>query len=163
VFDIAYPLQVILVTTRGKAELLGKDVSKDNIITLAWHCPLSFEPLLYGIAVGKTRFSHDLIKESKVFAVNFIPHELKDKALYCGRSSGATVDKFEKSGLTKEECDNIDCCRIKEASAILECEVITEFEAGDHTLFVGKVQNEINKDDKKRLLYLGSERFTSTI
>jgi flavin reductase (DIM6/NTAB) family NADH-FMN oxidoreductase RutF len=162
-FGIAKPRQVILVTTRGSAELLGRQVVKDNIFTLTWHSPLSFKPQLYGISVGTTRFSYKLIKESKVFVVNFIPHELREKALYCGRSSGATVDKFEKTGLTKEECESIDCCRIKEASAYLECEVIDEFEVGDHVFFVGKIVKEITKDDKKRLFYLGNERFTSTI
>jgi flavin reductase (DIM6/NTAB) family NADH-FMN oxidoreductase RutF len=162
-FDIVNPRQVILVSARGKAELLGKEMMKDNIITLAWHSPLSFDPKLYGICVGKTRFSCKLIKDSKVFAVNFMPHELKEKALYCGRSTGASVDKFEKSGLTKEECDSIDCCRIKEASACLECEIFDEFETGDHIFFVGKVVKSVTKDDKKRLFYLGHDRFTSTI
>ena len=158
-----YPSQVILVTSRGKAELLGRESVKDNIMTAAWHCNLSFDPELYGISIGKTRFTYKLIKESKVFAVNFIAHELKDKAQYCGSSTGATVDKFEKTGLTKEECESIDCCKIKEASAQLECEVIDEFEVGDHVFFVGKILKNISKDDKKRLLYKGDGRFTSTL
>ena len=161
-FDIAYPCQVILVTTRGSTELLGKTVTKDNIITMAWHSPLSFEPMLYGISIGKTRFSHKLVEDSKVFAVNFMTHDHKDKALYCGRNSGISVDKFEKSGLTKEECESIDCCRIKEAAACLECEVIDSFDVGDHTFFVGKIIKAVQKSDKKRLLYSGREQFTTT-
>lgn len=161
--DIAYPMPVVLVTTRGTAEVLGKEMSKDNIITMAWHCSLSFEPELHGISVGKTRFTYKLIKESKVFAINFVAHELKDKAVFCGTSSGENVDKFVKSGLTKEECESIDCCRIKEASAVIECEVIDEIDAGDHVFFVGKVANTTKNDDKKRLLYLGNQQFTSTL
>jgi flavin reductase (DIM6/NTAB) family NADH-FMN oxidoreductase RutF len=158
-----YPAQAILVTTRGNAEVLGREVAKDNIITMAWHCKLSFDPNLYGISVGKTRFSCKLIKESKVFAINFIAHELQEKAVFCGSSSGESIDKFEKTGLTKEECESIDCCRIKEASAVLECEVIDEFDVGDHVFFVGKVSNTLKNDDKKRLLYSGEQQFTSTI
>lgn len=158
-----YPSQVILITSRGKAELLGKQAMKDNIMTAAWHCNLSFDPPLYGISIGKTRFSCKLIEESKVFCVNFISYDMKDKAQYCGQATGAATDKFEKTGLTKEECESIDCCRIKEASAQLECEVIDSFETGDHVFFVGKILKNINIDDKKRLLYKGDGNFTLTL
>jgi flavin reductase (DIM6/NTAB) family NADH-FMN oxidoreductase RutF len=161
--EAVHPRQVILATVRGETELLGKRVMKDNIITLAWHSPLSFDPPLYGICIGKTRFSCKLLQESKVFAVNFVAYELKEQALFCGRSTGATTDKFEKTGLTKEECETIDCCRIKEATAILECEVIDQFETGDHIFFVGKVNEHIVNDDRKRLFHLGGDRFTSTL
>ncbi|NQU78314.1 flavin reductase family protein [Candidatus Woesearchaeota archaeon] len=157
------PRQVVLVTARGKTDSLGRTLQKDNIITLSWHTPLSFDPYLYGICIGKKRFSCKLIQESKVFAVNFIAHEMKGMALYCGRSTGEVVDKFCKEGLTKEECDSIDCCRIQEASAWLECEVIDQLETGDHILFVGKVTSKSNKDDRKRLFYMGNDRFTSTL
>lgn len=157
------PQQVILVSTRGNAELLGRNVHKDNIMTVAWHTPLSFEPKLYGISIGKNRFSRKLIDDSKVFVVNFMAYDKQDKALYCGQNSGAAVDKFMECGLTKEECSHIDCCRIKEASAHMECEVIDQFDVGDHVLYVGKVIGERTNDDKKRLLYIGGNKFTSTL
>jgi len=157
------PRQVVLVTCRGKAELLGKTSVRDNIITLAWHSPLSFEPRMYGVCIGKTRFSCRLVKESKVFAVNFISYDLKDKALYCGRNSGASVDKFDGSGLTKDECETIDCCRIDEAESYMECEVVDEIDTGDHIFFVGKVLKEGGSGDRKRLFHLGANGFTSTL
>ncbi|MBW2972652.1 flavin reductase family protein [Candidatus Woesearchaeota archaeon] len=157
------PRQAVLATSRGKADILGKETLKDNIITLSWHSPLSLDPELYGICVGKTRFSCKLLKDSKVFAVNFMAHEFKDQVLQCGMLTGAAADKFAKTGLTKEDCDTIDCCRIKEASAVLECEVIEEVETGDHILFIGKVSKTINRDDRKRLISLGGSRFTTTI
>ncbi|MBW2997216.1 flavin reductase family protein [Candidatus Woesearchaeota archaeon] len=158
-----YPIQVILISTRGTTELLGKEVTKDNMMTAAWHCPLSFEPPLYGISIAKTRFTYKLIKDSKVFCVNFLPYELKEKAVYCGTASGASTDKFEKTGLTKEECESIDCCKVGDAAAQLECEVVDEFEVGDHVFFVGKVLRNIDKNDKKRLLYNEDDKFTSTL
>jgi flavin reductase (DIM6/NTAB) family NADH-FMN oxidoreductase RutF len=161
--DEVYPSQAILVTMRGKAELLGKEMVRDSIITLAWHCPLSFEPKLYGISVGRNRFSHRLISESRVFAVNFVSHDMKEKVIACGTTTGASVDKFQKFGIIKEECGAIDCPCIKEAAAILECEVIDRFDTGDHTFFVGKVLAEKSNNDRKRLLYMGSQKFSSTL
>ena len=55
--ELTDPRQVILVSSRAEMDILGKKELKDNIITLAWHMPVSFNPKLYAIAIGKTRFS----------------------------------------------------------------------------------------------------------
>lgn len=162
-FDIVNPRQVVIATCRGTAELFGKESERDNGITLSWHSPLSFKPPLYGILVGKSRFSHKLISESKVFVVNFLLHEHKEDALLFGRVSGRTTDKFKDCVMTKEEAEAVDCCRLKEAAAFFECEVIDEVEVGDHTMFVGKVLKSRQNNESKRLFYKGDDVFTSTI
>jgi flavin reductase (DIM6/NTAB) family NADH-FMN oxidoreductase RutF len=91
---ITNPRQTILLSCRGRASVLGKNLIKDNIITLSWHTPVSFEPVLYAIAIGKTRFSAKLISQSKVFCVNFVPFSMEKEAAYCGRNSGEHLDKF---------------------------------------------------------------------
>lgn len=158
------PRQTILVTCRGTAKnkFTSKEEVKDNIITLDWHTPISFNPFLYAISIGKTRFSLNIIKNSKVFIVNFMPFELKKEVLYCGRNSGEHIDKFKEAGLTKEESEKLDCCRIKEAIAYLECEVVNEIEAGDHIIFIGKVINSYEKEEKKRLFHIEGNNFTTT-
>ncbi len=161
--DFVNPRQTIVVTTRGEVELFGKSVKKDNAFTLTWHSPLSYDPFLYGISVHPRRFSFKLLKKSKVFVVNFMAHQYRDDVLLFGSESGLSVDKFAKSKFTKEEAEHIDCCRIKEASAWLECEIIDSVEVGDHVFFIGKVIFSKVNDDKKRLFYLGGGRFTSTI
>jgi len=150
--ELTDPRQVILVTSREEMDILGKKVEKDNIITLAWHMPVSFNPKLYAIAIGKTRFSCEMIKKSKAFVVNFVPFGLKEKALICGTKSGMHIDKFKESGLEKEEAKSVDCARIKEALGYMECEVINEVDAGDHIIFIGKVLNSEIKKGGKRLL-----------
>lgn len=160
--DIADARQVILITTRAETEILGKKITKDNIMTADWHSPLSFNPLLYGILIGKTRYSFNLIKKSKVFCVNFIPYKMKEKAIQCGKQRGEHIDKFNEFGLKKEECEKIDCPRLKDAVAFLECEVEKEIETGDHVLFVGKVMNSALKRQEKRLFHITGDKFTTT-
>ncbi|MBW2984503.1 flavin reductase family protein [Candidatus Woesearchaeota archaeon] len=142
--ELTSPRQTILVTSRYSG--------KDNIIALSWHAPVSFTPELYAIMVGHTRFSHDLIKNSKVFCVNFMSIEHEKEVLACGTSSGRSSDKFEKAGLTKGESEKIDCPRIKEALGYLECKVVNAVKAGDHTIFVGEVVNSESKKKGKRIL-----------
>lgn len=162
--DIAYPRQAVIVSCRGntKRAFSNEIEERDNLITLSWHMPVSFDPELYAISVGKERFSHKLIEESGVFAVNFLPYHLKDEALFCGRNSGEHIDKFEKTKLKKEEAESIDCCRILNAAGIMECEVIDSKEAGDHTIFIGKVLKKIDKKGGKKLFQAGGDGFTTT-
>lgn len=150
--ELTDPRQVILVTSRAEMDILGKKELKDNIITLAWHMPTSFNPNLYAISVGKTRFTCKIIKKSKAFVVNFVPFKLKEQVLICGTKSGVHIDKFKETKLTKEEAKNVDCPRIKEALAYIECEVINEVDAGDHIIFIGKILNSEIKGKGKRLL-----------
>ncbi|HDD45835.1 MAG TPA: flavin reductase [Candidatus Aenigmarchaeota archaeon] len=145
--------QVVLVTTRYEG--------KDNIITLAWHTPLSFEPFLYGIVIGKERYSYALVSKSKIFCVNFIPAEMKEIAIKCGTVSGRDIDKFTAFGIEKEECKAIDCARIKNCLGYLECKVIKEVEVGDHAIFVGNVEREEYIKDGKRLYHITNSLFKS--
>ena len=122
-----------------------------------------FDPNLYAISVGKTRFSAELIRKSKVFAVNFMPYKLKEKALFCETHTGRHMDKFEETGLTKEESEKIDCPLIKEALAYMECEVVNEFETGDHIIFVGKIIDAKSRKAGKRLFQKDHTTFTTTV
>ncbi len=160
---IGYPRQAVCVTCRAEADIMGKKQVKDNIFTVSWHMPTSHFPELYAISVSPKRFSYELIKKSGVFCINFITTEHKDRLLFCGRNSGRHMDKFRESGFTKEECERIDCCRIKEAGGYLECEVIEEVKTGDHTIFIGKVlKGELINEDK-RVFQLEGDNFTTTV
>ncbi len=153
--------QTVLISCRGEANILGKEEIKDNIITIDWHMQTSFTPFLYTISIGTTRFSHDIIDKSKVFCVNYIPFSLKDKVLFCGKNTGSTMDKFKEAGLTKEECDKIDCSKIKEAVGYLECQVVDQIETGDHTIFIGKVLNEKLKSNEGRTYHKEGSEFNT--
>lgn len=149
-----FPRQTALVTCRAEG--------KDNIITLDWHMPTSFSPKLYCISVGKTRYSHEIIKKSRVFAVNFMPIELEKEVLFCGRHSGRDLDKFSQTKLEKEKCSKIDCARIKQALAFAECKVVDEMDTGDHTIFIGEVLISKIQREGRRVFHVGGDDFTTT-
>ena len=156
------PRQAVLVTCRAEVAVMGIQKEKDNIITLAWHMPVSHSPSLYALAVGRQRFSAGMIQKSKCFAVNFMPAELEKEVLLCGRKSGSSSDKFALCNFKKVECTTIDCARIKEAVGYLECELVQEIEAGDHIIFIGKVLKSGLLEDKKRLFHIKDDIFTTT-
>ena len=156
------PRQAVLITCRAFASVLGRKVEKDNVFMCTWHMPVSSDRKWYAISVGKTQFSHELITKGKCFVVNFMPASMKDQVWQVGSRSGKHRDKFEEENLDTHEAENVDCSRIVGALAYMECEVIQGIDAGDHTLFIGKVVNSDMVKEGKRLFHVDKERFTTT-
>ncbi len=148
------PRQTILLTSRAG--------NKDNVMTLDWHTPLSFEPMMYAVSIAKARYSLELVRSSKVFVVNFMSCQFEKEVLYCGRHSGKYIDKFKETSLEREEAETINCPRIKQALGYLECQVQEELEVGDHILFVARVSKAELREKGKRLFHLFADKFTTT-
>jgi len=150
--QLLYPRQVILATSQSGG--------KSNIITLAWHCPLSSKPPLVGISVGKTRFSHSLISDGRDFVISIPTEGMTDKVLLIGDKSGKDVDKFSETGLTAVKGDVVKAPIIKECPINIECKLVAELDVGDHTLFVGEVvATHVSKSDDRLLFDLGGRNF----
>jgi len=161
----AFPMQTILVTCND-------NTGKTNIITLAWHTPISHQPPLYGISIAPKRYSHALIKKSKEFVINFIPYSLAKAAQFCGTHSGQSTEKLWKTRLTLAPSKKLSTPLIKEGYAHVECKLIKSAPFGDHTLFVGEVlsvsadakafKNELLRTDQIHpLYYIGENMYTT--
>jgi flavin reductase (DIM6/NTAB) family NADH-FMN oxidoreductase RutF len=136
----AFPMQAVLVTCNDEK-------GKTNIITVAWHAPISKSPALYGISVAPSRYSHELIEKTKEFVVNFVPFELLDKLHLCGKKSGRNINKIDETGLTLIPGEKVKTPIIKECYAHLECKLYKTEVLGDHTFFIGEVVNLLADQD----------------
>jgi flavin reductase (DIM6/NTAB) family NADH-FMN oxidoreductase RutF len=130
----AFPMQAVLVTCNDKD-------NKTNAITIAWHCPVSKKPPLYGISVAPSRYSHELMMKSKEFVINFLPFDFVEKVNFCGTHTGRNIDKIQRSGLTLIPSKEVTIPSIKESYSILECKFKESIHLGDHTFFVGEIVN----------------------
>jgi flavin reductase (DIM6/NTAB) family NADH-FMN oxidoreductase RutF len=117
----------------------SKHGDKESIITLAWQSPVSASPPLAVISVAPPRYSHDIISQSGEFVINVPPFSLLKETMHCGTVSGRDEDKFEGAGLTRETAQIVSAPLIAECIGHLECKVVKEVTAGDHTLFLGEV------------------------
>lgn len=129
-----------------------KDKDFEDATTLSWHSPISHTPFLYGIFLAKKRKSMEMIRNSKEFCVNFITESQENLALFCGTKSGHNIDKFKEKPIEKEECETINCPKIKDCSAYFECKVKDIIEVGDHFMVVGEVTKQVEGNNKKKLL-----------
>ena len=138
-YHYSFPTQAALVTCNDSD-------NKTNVITIAWHTTISKNPPLYGISVAPGRYSHDLIKKSKEFVINFAPYNLAEKINFCGTHSGRKTDKISETNLTLIPSKKIKTPAIKECFTHLECKLFDACSLGDHTLFVGEVLNVLLDD-----------------
>jgi flavin reductase (DIM6/NTAB) family NADH-FMN oxidoreductase RutF len=144
---------IVFVTSRQEIEILSKKAVKDNVTATTFHMVCSIEPLVYSISVGKSSLTAELIGKAGCFCVNFLSDDYKKEAEFCMAYSGRHIDKFVKTSLGKEECETIDCARIKQATAWIECETINQIEAGNSIVFIGKVTRKVSGGDDNVLSF----------
>lgn len=130
--EYLYPLRTYLVVS---------GVERPNVMTADWVVPLSFSPPLLGVAVGHTRYTHRLIRESGEFVIAVPTLELLKDVWIAGTVSGERENKFGRLSLTPVKSEKVKVPSIKECQANLECKLVKEVEVGDHTLFVGEIVN----------------------
>jgi flavin reductase (DIM6/NTAB) family NADH-FMN oxidoreductase RutF len=164
-YHYAFPMQTVLVTCNDEK-------NNTNIITLAWHTPISRHPPLYGISISPKRYSYKLIEKSKEFVVNFIPYSIVEAAEFCGTHSGRTTDKLCQTGLTLIPAQKLTTPCLKEGYAHLECQLQNTIPLGDHTLFIGTVvavsadenafENNLLRTDRiQPVYYIGQNQYTT--
>lgn len=157
--------QVILVTSAHE--------KRQNIITLAWHMPVSHEPPLLAVAVARKHFSAELIRSQKEFAVNVPDISLLDKIIYCGSHSGRDTDKFKETGLTPWPAHRLtQVPLIAECLGHIECRLQQTLETGDHFIFIGEplsvsasedvFSDTWNVNKVKLVFHLGGRSFTTS-
>ena len=147
---------------------------KESIITLAWQMPVSASPPMAAISVGPSRYSHDLIAKSGQFVINIPPISLLKTVVYCGTVSGRDEDKFKGAGLTREPAQIVSAPLIAECIGHLECRVVKEISAGDHTLFLGEIVAasaaeelfeevwQVDKESARTIHHLGGKFFCAS-
>ena len=143
-YRVLYPMGVVLVSSSSKGE--------DNVMTACWAFPLSFDPVLFGVSIGKERHSYGLIEQSKEFVINVPGEDLLEASIICGENSGRDTDKFERAKLIKESSQKVAAPSIAQCLSSIECKAVKSVEAGDHVLFIGEPVNIKQRAQGKKLI-----------
>ncbi|HUF54257.1 MAG TPA: flavin reductase family protein [Dehalococcoidia bacterium] len=156
---------VALVTTRWR--------DKTDAMPAIWTTPLSRVPALIGVVVNPARHTHDMIRFSESFALNFPARDLMNHTQYFGTVSGTDVNKIELTHLSTFGASKIEAPLLESCIAWVECEVVDTLPVGDHTLFVGRVM-AVQADEEafaetwtlgdleyRPLHYLGLDRYAT--
>lgn len=134
---------VTVVTTRdGEGSLHGLTVSAFSSVSL--------DPPLVLICIEKATFSHNAFLESGKFAVNILAAE---QQWLSDHFASPIDDKFEG---VKIEMSEHDLPHIEGAICSLDCTLKQSYDGGDHTIFVGEVENAKDGEGDP-LLYFRSQ------
>lgn len=130
--NMLYPLPVVMVSVADKE-------GRPNIITLAWVGTICSEPPMVSISVRPSRYSYDLLKETKEFVINLTTKDLAFATDYCGVKSGRDVDKFKEMNLTAIPAEHVKAPLIAESPVNIECRVKDIIPLGSHDMFIADV------------------------
>lgn len=138
----------------------------------SWVTPVSTNPPIVAVSISPKRKTFEMVLKSGEFALNILDYRYVRQAFKAGQMSGRDVeDKFKEVELTPVDGLKINAPVIKEAEAVLECEVWRVVETGDHSLFLGRVLEAYSTEKFKRgawnlekynpMLHVGGDRFTT--
>ncbi|HLA94134.1 MAG TPA: flavin reductase family protein [Pyrinomonadaceae bacterium] len=137
----------------GVTVVTTKDASgKLHGITVSAFCSVSLEPPLVLICIEKTTGSHHAFEESGFFSVNILSSERSETSEHF---ASMLPDKFEGVDV---RLDSRGVPSLPEALATLECKLSKALDGGDHSIFLGEVENVIIRNGDPLLYYRGEYR-----
>ncbi len=112
---------------------------RENVMALAWACPISLAPPMLALAIHPSCYTHDMLARSEECVLNIPGRPYAEQLVRCGSVSGADVDKLHESGLTPAQPRRVEAPWIEECLAHIECAIVERLSPGDHSLFLVEV------------------------
>jgi flavin reductase (DIM6/NTAB) family NADH-FMN oxidoreductase RutF len=135
----SYPGLIALVTAKHDAQA--------NMMAAGWHSYMSVAPPIYGVAIGKERFTYELIQKSGSFAINFVSAEYAHYIEVSGKTSGRDGDKLEKMMAKWQAGEATGAPILENAYVAYECTIRDCKAYGDHDWMSGDIKLFYKNDD----------------
>jgi len=102
----------------------------NNLAPYSFFNAVAYEPPQVMFASTSTKEDQDGTKDSvanilatEVFCVNIVEYAMRDAMNATSANLGKEVDEFAHAGLELADCSNINCARVAQAPAALECKL----------------------------------------
>jgi flavin reductase (DIM6/NTAB) family NADH-FMN oxidoreductase RutF len=118
-------------------------------LTASAFTSVSLDPPLVLVCVSHKSQSYPAIVERGRFAVNFLRREQEDVSR---RFATSRLDKFEG---VPHRVSELGLPLLTEALAHVECVIVNTHVEGDHTVFIGRVENSGTTDGMPLMYYRG--------
>lgn len=129
---------------------------RDNLAPYSFFNAVAYTPpqVMFASTATKpdradTKDSLANIRETGVFSVNIVSFLLRDAMNQTSGAWDKDTDEFDLAHLAKAQCDTIDCARVAEAPATLECKAtqIIPLEGTSNFAIFGEVTGVHMRDD----------------
>jgi flavin reductase (DIM6/NTAB) family NADH-FMN oxidoreductase RutF len=146
---IVTPRPIGWISTRGTD-------GQDNLAPYSFFNAVAYEPpqvMFASTSVkedrGDTKDSVAQLRDSGEFCVNIVSYAMRDAMNASSAPLAKEVDEFTHAGIEKAECDSINCPRVAQAPAALECRVtqIIRLEGAANFVVFGEVTGVHLRDD----------------
>jgi flavin reductase (DIM6/NTAB) family NADH-FMN oxidoreductase RutF len=128
---------------------------EDHGMTASAFCSLSLDPPLVLVCVKNGNATHGKLLEAKGFGINLLGADQKDLSnRFAGWGFPADQDKWADLDIVRGEASGAPL--LGGALAHLDCTLYGTREGGDHTIFIGQVENAKafgERDSLEPLLY----------
>ena len=139
---------VSLITT------LEKDGSTHGM-TANGIASVSLEPMLVMVCVGHNANTFPIIEETGRYGINILSESQRDIGEFYASSANQGNEKFESDFTASKTGIPF----VNNALASMDCKVVSAHREGDHTIFIGSVE-EIQVNEGKPLLFFASKWMT---
>ena len=145
---VVAPRPIGWISTRG--------TDGDNLAPYSFFNAVAYVPPQVMFASTSAKFDRNgtkdsvaNIRDSEVFAVNIVEQSMRDVMNKTSGPWDKETDEFTLSGAQKAECDTIDCPRVANAPATLECKLTQIVQLPGEANFVvfGEVTGVHLRDD----------------
>ncbi len=138
--EVPSPVGVVTVAVAGEAAGL----TVDSFV------PLSVDPPLVGVALGRHAALHELVREAGAFAISILASEQEHLAQHFARG----VPPIAHWTGIETTAGELGAPLIEGALGWVECRLALEREVGDHTLFVGEAVSVRRGPGREALVHL---------
>jgi flavin reductase (DIM6/NTAB) family NADH-FMN oxidoreductase RutF len=137
---------ITIVTTVHEGEVHG--------MTANGFVSVSLDPPLVLVSIDHRTRMHQVLPKTKKYGISILKHDQEEVSQhFAGRPLEKPPEFFWQ--------DEIPL--IKDSVAYLLCDVVDEHIAGDHTLYIGKVEWISYKEEEPLLYYGGKYRFLNKL
>ena len=130
---IVTPRPIGWISTRGQ--------HGDNLAPYSFFNAVASDPPQVVFASNGTKDSLTNIRATGVFAVNIVSEALMQAMNQTAANLPLGTDEFTRAGLTKAECQTVNCPFVAASPAVLECKMtqIITLDGQDNHLIIGAV------------------------
>ncbi|OIR17926.1 MAG: hypothetical protein BEU04_04785 [Marine Group III euryarchaeote CG-Bathy1] len=122
-------------------------------LTVSSFCSLSMDPPLVLICIDRKIASHESLEKTDTFGVNI-----------CNSEQGKIAWDFANSNIDKNELikslphtlTELGTPLLEGCLAAMECKITQKYDGGDHTIFIGQVEEGTYDENAEPLVYYGS-------
>lgn len=126
-----------------------------NVMACEWTNQISYRPGLIVISIGRKNATHENIEKTKEFGVNICATDQNVLSNVAGGNHAWDVDKIsvlKDLGFKFYKAEKIKALMIEGAALNAECKLVKTIDIGDHTIFIGEIQ-EMKITDKEPVIY----------